>query len=280
MIARAAGFFLILAVCAAPAPTLAQDRTLPPGYRALWAAPTCDAPAQILAISAHFALSASAVGARIDPLAMRAQDKTQIKVEQGGENFFLALEKPDRLSVTALRVRNGIWPEFLTPGNPALSIRAFEKCDTVPPHAATWPALHPDGLAAFAALDRIFRSCTARPMAEDCTARLFAAADMNGDDLLDYREMAVAWRRALYVAAAGHDGCPFDSIFPGTSSADGPAHAAAMVAAADRNSDYKLSLPEIEGTPLPALVTLAAPLRRLLPGLPAPGAVPSLCPPP
>lgn len=256
-------------------PATAQDRVLPPEYRALWAAPSCEKPAQILITSAHFTLSLSPDSARIDPLAVRAQDDGYIKLEQGNENFFLSLEGKGTLSVTALKIRNGIWPERLDPGNPALAVRVFEKCERMP--SLRWPGLHPDGLAAFAAMDRILRSCAARTMNDDCARRLFAAADLSQDGTLDYREMAVAWRRALYVAAAaGAGACGFNTLFPGTSAADGPAHAAAAMQAADSDADSRLSAAEIMQTPPAALNALATPLRRLLPSLPAAPANP-LC---
>ena len=266
---RAVALFILILLSSPE--TRAQERVLPAPYRALWAAPSCAAPAQVLVTSAHFALSAGPDNARIDPLSVRATADDYIKVEQGGESFFLALETPDSMTVTALKIRNGIWPERLDPFNPALTVRSFEKCAAVP---ATWPSLHADGLAAFAALDRLLRSCAAPEMTEDCAARLFDTADLNRDALLDYREMALAWRRMMYVAGAGGS-CAFTAQFPGTSATDGPAHAAQAVRAGDSDSDYRLSLGEISATPPVPLKPVAAQIRRLLPALPA---GPGLCP--
>jgi len=266
---RAAALFSIIILSAQSA--VAQDRVLPAAYRALWAAPSCSAPTQVLVTSAHFALSASADDARIDPLAVRAHADDYIKVEQGGESFFLALETPNNMTVTALKIRNGIWPERLDPFNPALTVRSFEKCEMPP---ATWPSLHADGLAAFTALDRLLRACAAPGMTEDCGARLFDTADLNHDTFLDYREMAIAWRRVMYVAGAGGT-CTFTALFPGTSAADGPAHAAQAVREGDTDSDYRLSLAEIGAAPPALLRPVAAEIRRLLPALPA---GPGLCP--
>lgn len=250
---------------------LAQDRVLPASYRAMWASPSCDSPQRVLVTSAHFVLSADAHEARIDPLAVRATGDDYIKVEQGGENFFLTLETPDKMTVTALKIRNGIWPERLDPFSPALSVRKFEKCDAVPAAAASWPSTHSDGIAAFAALDRLLRACAAAAMTADCAERLFETADLNHDGLLDYREMAVGWRRINYVAGAAGNGCVFARMFPGTAAADGPAHAASAVRTNDADHDYRLSLAEIAVNPPAILAAAAHSLRRLLPSLPTGG---------
>lgn len=244
---------------------LAQDRVLPASYRAMWASPSCDSPQRVLVTSAHFVLSADAHEARIDPLAVRATGDDYIKVEQGGENFFLTLESPDEMTVTALKIRNGIWPERLDPFNPALTVRTFLKCEKTP---APWASLHPDGLAAFAALDHLLRACTAPQMTEDCAARLFAAADLNRDQWLDYREMAIAVRRGQYLAATRRP-CNFTAMFPGNSATAGPALAAATVKAGDTDADYRLSFAELYAAPPQGLLGISGNMRALLPSLPA-----------
>lgn len=269
MIRAAALSFLILLFSHG---AIAQDRVLPAPYRALWAAPSCAAPAQVLVTSAHFALSAGPDSARIDPLAVRAAADDYIKVEQGGENFFLALDTPESLTVTALKIRNGIWPERLDPFNPALSVRTFQKCAKAP---AAWPSLHAEGLAAFAALDRLLRACAAPAMTEDCAQRLFEAADLNHDALLDYREMAIAYVRGRYLAAT-RPACVFADMFPGGPTAEnvtaaGPAFAAAAVSDGDTDSDYRLSFAEITAAPPRGLLGVSGHIRALLPSLPASG---------
>lgn len=264
---RLAAFLLFITMAS---PVAAQDRVLPPEYRALWAAPSCAAATQIVAVSAHFILSAAPDNARIDPVSVRARGDDYIKVTQGGEDFFLTLETPAAMTITALKIRNGIWPERLDPFSPALSVRKFEKCDTVPA-AANWNSTHPDGIAAFAVLDRLLRACAAASMTADCAERLFEIADLNHDALLDYREMAVAWRRIAYVAGAAGDGCVFAQIFPGNTTEDGPAHASSAVRTNDADHDYRLSFAEVAANPPAILGAAAHTLRRLLPSLPTGG---------
>ena len=269
MMRRWAALFIFITMAS---PAAAQDRVLPPEYRGLWAAPSCAAATQIVVVSAHFILSAAPDSARIDPVSVRARGGDYVKVAQGGEDFFLTLDSPAAMTITALKIRNGIWPERLDPFSPALSVRKFEKCDAVPASAKAWSSMHPDGLTGFAALDRLLRACAAASMTGDCAERLFETTDMNHDGLLDYREMAVAWRRITYVAGAAGDGCVFAQMFPGNTAADGPAHAASAVRANDTDHDYRLSFAEAAANPPSILAAASNTLRRLLPSLPTGGA--------
>jgi hypothetical protein len=250
---------LLLVLCAAALPARAADRPLPAALRGIWAAPACAGAQTVLVYGAHFVLHATPDGAAIEPVALRADDSGFVRIAQGPDTFFLE-SGGDSLTRTGLRVRDGVWPERLDARNPALAVERFVSC--VHPLPA-WPALHPDGLAAFALLNGVRPACDL--MAPACAAALFSAADRDESGQLDYREIALAWRQSVFLAAA-RGGC-FGKNFPGTTGRDGPGIAAALIGRADRDGNGALSLAEMRETGATSYPPLPAGLGALLPAL-------------
>jgi hypothetical protein len=252
--------FLLLAAVLCAQPARAADRPLPPAFRGVWAAPACAGAQEIVIYGAHFVLRAAPDGAVIEPAALRADDGGFVKIAQGRDTYFLE-GGGAALVRTGLRVRGGVWPERLDPRNPALAVTRFESCAAPLP---AWAALHPDGLAAFALLNGVRPACDAA--GAGCRDALFAAADRDGNAALDYREIALAWRQATFIAAAA-PGCPFAALFPGTTAQDGPAAAFAVMAGSDTNGDSVITADEPVVLDARA-AALSGALARFLPALP------------
>lgn len=271
MIRRVAATALLL--CALSAPAAAGDTTalpakirlLPVAYRALWAMPSCADPRRVVLYSAAFRLEAFPDAAHIAPAAVTAQGDGYIKTNEGGTTLFLETTPDSRLQRTALKIPNGVWPGTLDPGNPALSVTLWERCKKAPP----WPSLPAAALTALARLDDIRASCDGESLTPSCADALFAAADDAGDGALDYRDIAFGWQRLRYLAAAQQPDCAFTAQFPGDSAHAGPAHAARIIAAYDRNGDGKLSRIELPSFAAEETYPALLPLRALIPAFAA-----------
>lgn len=244
----------------------AGNNDLPSRYRGIWANPSCATPQEFIIHGTNFALHATPEKAQIERLLPVAQADDYIKVTQGADIFFLEITRDKKLQRTGLKLRNGIWPEKLDVLNPALAVTYFESCaaEKLP----AWPTLHQGGLNAFVILNELRKACRAKDLTPECRSALFTAADSNGDDGLDYRELAQAWRHAAYLAATQRPACAFADLFPGTTATDGPAFAAHMMAIADADKNFQLNKTEISHAhPAAAWGQTLAPLRRLLPAL-------------
>lgn len=257
MIRLLAAFALLLYA----APAAGNDAALPAAYRAVWAMPACAQAQHIILYTASFRLSADPDAARIAPAAVTARGDGYIKMNEGTETLFLEITRDKKLQRTALKIPNGVWPETLDPGNPALNVMLWELCEKHP----AWPSLPTEGLAAIALLDDIRAACHGESITPPCTDALFSAIDTARDGMLDYRDIAFGWRRLRYLNAAQRPDCAFATQFPGDSAREGPALAARLIAAHDRNADGKLSRAELPSSPPEEIWPVLSPLRALIP---------------
>lgn len=244
---------------------------LPESYHGLWAWPHCRAPAEVLLYDSSHLLQATARQASMSTLAVQARADTYLRVRAGDTLYFLE-RAGARLNRIGLALPNGVWPEKLDPHNPALRVRSYEQCAQIP---APWPSLNEDGLVLFRCVLRMAEACNDE---DSCWHLPFAAADRNGDDVLDYSELARFWRGLAYLAGL-QDQCAFHEIFPGDTAQAGAHFALAAVRVADGDGDLRLSLAEIRNNAAaildddsfgPVLRGRLAVLRPFLPLLPDP----------
>jgi hypothetical protein len=105
--------------------------------------------------------------------------------------------------------------------------------------------LNPDGLDGFAALARIDQACGDEKIARYVSCRKAAFAEFDGDKngRLDYRELALGYRKVSFLA--GSNTCQLETYFPADTATAGPLFAAEIIGRADKDGDKAVTMDEL-----------------------------------
>jgi hypothetical protein len=229
---------LIAALLLAAPAALAQG--IPEALRGTWAQGACATPTALLHLTARSAVKLPADGpARLLRLrGLRTQGDWTLGTGAGAEAPRLLLRPADAALETAepdAKLRD----DRLPGDTPVLR---WQRCATPPPALA---ALHGEGLAALAALERLEAACQEGAMAP-CLAALVAVGDVSGDGMLGVAEVARLLRGTAWAMAAQDGAGP-----EGLAAAAGLGGIAALAAARllvdglDFDGDGRLSATEL-----------------------------------
>lgn len=191
---------LLAAVLLAAAPAAAQG--IPEPLRGTWAEGACAAPTALLHLTARSVVRLPADGpARLVRLrSLRPLGGWTLGTGAGAEAPRVLLRAAGDALDSAepdAKLRDDRLPGD-TP------VRRWVRCAAPPPGLA---ALHGEGLAVLAALERLEAACQAGAMAP-CLAALVAVGDVSGDGMLGVAEAARLLRGIAWALAAQDGGAP------------------------------------------------------------------------
>lgn len=247
-------FFAVFLICLLllPGAARAAENQLPENLQHIWAIPDCGAPTLVAAYSGPFVLQAGINGNKISRLEDVRAVGDYFEITGVDDPYYIKATN-DGILMERL-IRYGVPGEGEDPFANEKDYRLirYTRCEKL---FSADPAFNNEGLGGFTALAEIAKICGATPLGKNpaCRAALFAAVDEDKNKALDYRELALAYRKVVFLAASNN--CPFSAYFPGQTSRDGPLFAAALIDRADTDRSRALSLSEI-GEGLPVLLNL------------------------
>ncbi len=197
---------LLALLLLAGAPAAAQG--IPEPLRGTWAEGSCASPATLLHVTARTVAKLPADGpARLLRLrGVRAFNDWTFGTGGGAEapRVLLRAAGEGRAAGDALETMepDAKLRDDRLPGD--TPIRRWQRCTAPPPALA---ALHGEGLAALAALERLEATCQ-RGTAAPCIAALIAVGDVSGDGMLGVAEVARLLRGTAWALAAQDGATP------------------------------------------------------------------------
>jgi hypothetical protein len=245
---------LLLALLLAAAPAAAQG--IPEPLRGTWAEGACASPAALLHVTARSVVRLPADGpARLVRLrALRPLGDWTLGTGGGAEAPRVLLRAAAADALETMEPDAKLRDDRLPGDTP---IRHWQRCTAPPPGLA---ALHGEGLAVLAALERLEAACQGGSAAP-CIAALVAVGDVSGDGMLGVAELARLLRGTAWALAAQDGATP-----AGLAGAAALGAAAALAAARlaveglDFDGDGRLSATELaqDRAPWPAATGDAA----------------------
>lgn len=223
-----------------PAPATAQTSSIPEKIRGLWAFPDCAQAEIALIYTERFVLESSLYNntlSRIDHTEPRGDAYI---MTQADKRFMLQPTNDGVLMQYNGPISSDDFDPFADGDNPKLI--KYSHCLEL---FRSWPGLNEDGLRGFMMLDAIDAACES-DKDSSCHKTLLRYADQDQDNKLSYRELALSYRTILFLSAS--IGENFSTKFPGDSSQNAPAFAAALIQGADRNGDAQLNIEEIKSS--------------------------------
>jgi len=217
---------------------------MPDSLLGFWSVPDCTESYMVLVNSRHFILMATEDRPFILPLTGVFRGTDFFYITSAGFNF-AAQSTNDGILNLSLYSRKGMfsgdmtsWAEYSP-----VSVMSYAHCEE---HFIDWPSLNDNSISAFYILDAIYKNCINQPFEQNiiCHGIAFNEADSNDDRTLDYRELALVFRKSAYLyASIAH--IDFNQFFPGDTAITGPEFAAEMIELLDKDESKSLSVREI-----------------------------------